>query len=337
MNDMTAIAQITQKVAQKFGVEKQAIDKGQFTEERYVAIYIAKASGFTAASICRYFDVSDATVYNGIKAIKERMADDIDLRLKVKSLLPKPQVVRVEARQTESETISPQSETMPPDSETIEAESGTIEPIRETHTNGQAKPVSRVDEAVDEEMQSLADALDEDMNKAAEARTATTSRAPRPEDVGTISEPPSDPVEDAMEEQVPTIDRQETATGTDIDWDDLEWDEGLTEEDKYYSSDRALNPDGTIRPTFGDRLRNAWRALLGKPDPTLSAAWLIGKMDKPLVKLKPLEQIEIYVKGAGTLVLHGSYDLSLLDDQVAKRCGRIIQAMAEKKYLVVVE
>jgi len=61
-------------------------------------------------------------------------------------------------------------------------------------------------------------------------------------------------------------------------------------------------------------------------------------MDRPLITWNEDDgKLEIYVNGAGTLVLHGSYDLSLLDDQVAKRCGRIIQAMAEKKYLVVVE
>ncbi|HKI83573.1 MAG TPA: hypothetical protein VKA63_04480, partial [Candidatus Krumholzibacteria bacterium] len=287
----------------------------------------AKESGFDVPTIQRYFEVSEPTVYKAIKAVKERGLDDVAFRIKVQSLLANP-------------------------------------------TNGQAKPVSRVDEAVDEEMQSLADALDEDMNKAAEARTATTSRAPRPEDVGTSSEPPSDPVEDAMEatggdgpsvqeilrkddenadalaaawaaHSAQEIDREMTeGIGRPVMY--REFSDGTVFEGPparpYFSTERALNKDGTAKLSFVERLRNAWRALLGKPDPTLSAAWLIGKMDRPLITWNEDDgKLEIYVKGAGTLVLKGALDVADLSEEVARRCGRIIQAMAEKKYLVVVE
>lgn len=91
MNDMNRIAQITQRVAQKFDASKEAIDRGEreAAQERYVAIYVAKADGFDPPTIARYFDCAEATVYRALRIVEERIENEVLLRVQINSLLGK--------------------------------------------------------------------------------------------------------------------------------------------------------------------------------------------------------------------------------------------------------
>lgn len=88
MTDTQRLDDITARTARRFGIDPDALrTQRDEAQHRHVAIFVARENGIAATAIQDYFDCSDATVYNAVKSVRERMDNHILLRAQVHNLV----------------------------------------------------------------------------------------------------------------------------------------------------------------------------------------------------------------------------------------------------------